>query len=128
MIEDIVGNPVPYGAYPDVGAYEWQGPATSVPWPAASGSAVELNAWPNPCNPQATFAFELAAQLPVSLCVFDARGCMVSELLCETLAAGRHAVRWSGRDAAGRPVASGIYLGRLTVAGNSAVKRLVVVR
>jgi len=42
--------------------------------------------------------------------------------------AGRHAMRWDGRNAAGQSVASGIYLGRLEVGDRHHIQRLVLVR
>jgi flagellar hook assembly protein FlgD len=50
-----------------------------------------------------------------------------------TLAAGRyapgtHEASWDGRDAAGRPVASGAYYGRLSAEGVTETRRLAIVR
>ena len=45
----------------------------------------------------------------VRLSVFDVQGRMVRRLLEGPLSAGRHDLAWDGRDAGGRPLASGIY-------------------
>ena len=53
---------------------------------------------PNPFNPQTTIAFDLARAQSVRLEVFDLRGRLVRRLQDGVLAAGRHEVRWDGRD------------------------------
>lgn len=83
---------------------------------------------PNPFNPATTIAFDLAAPSPVRLAVHDAAGRVVRRLLGETLPAGRHAVRWDGRDDRGRPLASGVYYCRLHAGGWRATGRLTLVR
>jgi hypothetical protein len=42
--------------------------------------------------------------------VHGLKGELVRVLADETLAAGEHAIPWEGRDARGRPLASGMYL------------------
>ncbi len=73
-----------------------------------------LQNYPNPFNPQTTIRFALPGTAEVSLEVFDLRGRKVRTLLKQPrVAVGEHAAVWDGRDDAGRPVASGIYLSRL---------------
>ncbi len=80
-----------------------------------------LNASPNPFNPTTEIAFRTAVAGPVRVTVHDAAGRLVRVLSEELRAAGSHAVRWDGRDAAGMPAASGVYLVR--VAGPRVVDR-----
>jgi len=68
---------------------------------------------PNPFNPRARVPFELARGGRALLTVHDPAGRLVRVLVDDALPAGRHAVEWDGRDAAGREVATGIYLMRL---------------
>jgi len=42
--------------------------------------------------------------------------------------AGYHTVRWNGKDAAGRPVASGIYLYHLRAGGYDRTRKMVLLR
>jgi len=68
---------------------------------------------PNPFNPRTVIAFELSHTQVPRLSIFDLRGREVRRLLDgRTLPAGRHQVAWDGRDAAGRALASGLYLYR----------------
>lgn len=87
--------------------------------------------YPNPFNPSTTIAFtvgEGAAAVPVRLDVYDVAGRLVARLVDRPLAPGAHRVVWNGRDARGRPVAAGVYLARLRIAGESFARKLVLVR
>ncbi len=69
---------------------------------------------PNPFNPRTVLSFDLERKADVTLRVFDVRGRLVQTVLDdEQLSAGRHSRVWNGTDAAGRPVAAGVYLYRL---------------
>ena len=109
-------RPQPAGSLPDLGALE--SPltgSTAVPETAPSG-LVFGGAYPNPFNPRTTFSFSLPAPGDVTLQVFQSSGRQVAEVLePQPLAAGDHSVPWVARDEAGQPLASGIYLARLSV-------------
>ena len=87
-----------------------------------------LGARPNPFNPQTTVAFDLARAGRVRLGIFDLRGRLVRNLMDDALPAGRHEVRWDGRDADGREAASGVYLCRLEADGVAPIEKLTLVR
>jgi hypothetical protein len=75
---------------------------------------------PNPFNPRTTIAFDLPRATEATLSVHDLRGRVVRTLVNGRLAAGRQLVEWDGRDAAGRPAASGVYLVRLAASDGQA--------
>lgn len=84
---------------------------------------------PNPFNPATEITFELTARGPVSLAIHDAAGRHVRTLLAgRPFAAGRHATRWDGRDAAGRAMPTGVYLARLQAAGGTDMARLTLMK
>lgn len=83
---------------------------------------------PNPFNPQVTLRFSLASDGPVELAVYDLRGGCVRTLASGSLAAGAHERIWDGRDAAGNPLASGVYVARLSSGRVTATQRLTLVR
>ena len=101
------------------------GISTGTPAPAAGTLA--LRAAPNPFNPSTTFAFAAVDAGPARLALYDARGQLVRVLLDEAVAAGPRHVRWDGTDGGGRPVAAGVYVARLDVAGRRAVSRVTLV-
>jgi N-acetylneuraminic acid mutarotase len=70
---------------------------------------------PNPFRGQTRLVFHLeaASSTPVRLAVYDVQGRLVRLLVESILAPGRHELVWDGLDAAGQPLASGVYLGHL---------------
>ena len=102
-------------------------PVTAVHEPAAvRPTGVHLGPnYPNPFNPHTSIPFTLAAADAVRLQVYDLRGRLVRTLWDGPLAAGPHRLDWDGRNAAGRPVASGVYLYRLEVGGQVHSRKLL---
>ena len=65
----------------------------------------------------------------VNLHVYDLNGRMIRRLLNEAaLSAGPHEEFWNGRDDAGRQVASGTYLYRLSAGDFTQTKRMTLVK
>lgn len=62
---------------------------------------------------------------PGTLRIAVIRGGQVRTLINTYAPAQEHEVSWDGRDAAGQPVAAGVYFARLAQAQNSASLRLV---
>jgi glucose/arabinose dehydrogenase len=83
---------------------------------------------PNPFNPSTVIHFESSQDARTRLSIHDVGGRLVRVLVDETLAAGSHRRRWDGRDAAGRAVASGVYVARIESNGETASRRLVLIR
>jgi uncharacterized membrane protein len=68
---------------------------------------------PNPFNPQTTIPVTLDRDASLTLEVIDVAGRRVKTLHQGPLGAGRHEFVWSGKDAYGRQVSSGVYYSRL---------------
>ena len=83
--------------------------------------------YPNPFNPSTIIPYELAAAAQVRLEVFNSVGQRVATLVDGEQPAGAYRVQWNGTDAAGRAVAAGVYLYRLTADGTSQTGRMVLV-
>ncbi|ARA91750.1 hypothetical protein AWN76_000260 [Rhodothermaceae bacterium RA] len=86
--------------------------------------------YPNPFNPTTTIAFELtrAEASPVSLVVYNLLGQEVRTLIQGALPAGTYTVEWDGRDNAGAPVSSGVYLYRLTQGDQMQTRSMVLMK
>ncbi len=69
--------------------------------------------YPNPFNPETAISYQLPAQSDVRLDIYNSLGQKVRTLEDRPKAAGRYILKWDGRDDAGQPVASGVYLYRL---------------
>ncbi len=83
---------------------------------------------PNPFNSQTVLAYFLPAAGPVRLDVFSLTGQRVAVLQHGLQQAGYHQLRWQGRDDAGHPLASGIYLYRLVTSEEILTRKLILLR
>jgi len=89
---------------------------------------------PNPFNPTTLLSYGLPQAAAVELDIYNMLGQRMVRLVDEAQSGGHHQMLWDGRDAAGRPVASGIYLYRLLVRPLSGgppqfqTRRMVLVR
>jgi hypothetical protein len=87
-----------------------------------------LDAAPNPFDAETLVRWRLALGTRVRVDVFDVAGRRVTTLLDGARSAGPGQVRWTGRDAAGAPVAAGVYFVRVRAAGETQARRVVLVR
>lgn len=85
------------------------------------------SAFPNPFNPVTTLRFETPEPVEVKIRIFNIRG-QVIWFMQKHMTPGQHDVRWNGRDEAGRPVSSGLYLMELRAGKFRAVQKLLLVQ
>ena len=72
--------------------------------------------YPNPFNPSTTFEFTLPQNSNATFVIYDILGRRVNGLLDGKLfEAGRHTLRWNGKNEAGIPVSSGLYIYRIDI-------------
>ena len=83
---------------------------------------------PNPFNSQTVLSYFLPTAGPAHLTVFTLTGQQVVVLHQGPQQAGYHRLRWNGRDDAGRPVASGVYLYRLVTDEMVLTRKLTLLR
>ncbi len=96
---------------------------------AMAHSFVQWQNYPNPFNPATTITFELPDRANVEVVIFDVTGRKVRTLLHERRGSGEHIINWDGRDDAGVPVSSGVYLCKLsTDKGYSETKKMTLVK
>jgi hypothetical protein len=105
-------------------------PGSSVgsPDPSAARATRLVGAWPNPFNPSTAIRFDLAADGPVRLRVYDLSGRRLRTLVDETRQAGHHELVWDGRDGSGRELPSGVYFLRMQADGKEEATRLVLLK
>jgi flagellar hook assembly protein FlgD len=94
---------------------------------AAPEASLEQNA-PNPFSPSTSVRFSIREPGRVLLTVYDIAGRLVATILDERRRAGEHSVDWDGRNADGESVAAGVYFCRLTHAGASESRAMVLLR
>jgi hypothetical protein len=84
--------------------------------------------YPNPFSTSTTIRYTLPKAADARLTVYDLLGRRVRTLVAETQAAGTYRAVWDGRDAAGGPAASGVYLYRLEAGDVAEARRLTLIR
>jgi len=84
--------------------------------------------WPNPFNPMTTVGYRLVEPGTMRLAVHDAAGRPVRVLYEGWQGVGEHTAVWDGRNAAGRPLASGVYFACLTVNGEMTEHKLTLLK
>jgi len=88
-----------------------------------------LGVVPNPFNPATTIRFQLPAASTINADVWSVDGARVRTLArSQTFPAGTNEVPWDGRDDAGRPVASGVYLVRVATPAEARVTRALLLK
>jgi hypothetical protein len=85
---------------------------------------------PNPFRQSTTIRFQLKERQKVSLAVYDVLGRRIETLVNQEMRPGRNLkVEWTGEDASGRSVASGVYFVRLqTASGTQDTRKVVLVK
>lgn len=89
---------------------------------------VLLQNYPNPFNPETNITFNAAHSEYVSLEVFNNLGEKVKTLLRSNIDAGRHNLKWNGKNAADVEMPSGVYLLKLTTRAFSDSKKMMLLR
>jgi hypothetical protein len=84
--------------------------------------------YPNPFNSSTVVRFAVPVPAEVDLVVYNLAGQRVAQLASGQRAAGTHTITWTGADAHGRQLASGVYLLRLESAVGAQVRRVTLLR
>lgn len=92
---------------------------------------VLLANYPNPFNPETWIPYQLSEAAEVTVTIHSADGKLVRTLELGQVPAGTYqnryrAAYWDGRNAAGEPVASGVYFYTLTAGDFSATRKMVI--
>jgi hypothetical protein len=87
------------------------------------------NNFPNPFNPQTTIPVSVPFASEIHLTIYNILGAEVRTLFAGPVDAGRYWFRWDGTGNNGNPVASGIYLVRMTTSrGLTFVRKMALIR
>jgi len=84
--------------------------------------------YPNPFNPVTTIEYALPRDAIVTLTIYDIRGQVVKTLVNQPQLAGYKSVRWSGTNAGGQSVSSGIYIYRIMAGSFTDTKKLMLLK
>lgn len=84
--------------------------------------------YPNPFNPETAFSFSLGEEEKVNLEIYNIKGQRVKSLINEVLPMGKYEQIWNGFDENGSRVASGVYLGRLSIGNKCYNRKLLLLK
>jgi len=87
-----------------------------------------LTAFPNPFNPSTNIRFQLKESAPVKIEIFNIKGQLIRMFEESHVNPGYHQISWDGRDANGRPAASGVYFYRMSSGQYVSSKRMVLAK
>jgi len=109
---------------------ETQIAATGVSDDGAAGPppVLALSISPNPFNATASIEYFMPAAGRLRMEIYDARGALVRTLADGAAPAGSGRIAWNGRSDGGRPVASGLYLCRMTALGDARTEKILLIR
>ncbi len=110
----------------EAGVYVFQVASTAVD--VERPSLAQLQAAPNPFNPQLEIRWALPAPATVRVAIHDARGRLVRDLDLGARPAGTGSATWNGTDNSGRACASGTYVLRLHAGAETVSRTVTLVR
>ncbi|NQV37084.1 MAG: T9SS type A sorting domain-containing protein, partial [Candidatus Marinimicrobia bacterium] len=84
--------------------------------------------YPNPFNPETTIRFSIPTMEKIHLAVYDIQGRLVKTLVDENIPSGNHSVKWSGTNAKGHPVASGMYIYKLKTKDSVFLNKMMLLK
>jgi hypothetical protein len=102
--------------------------ASAVEDEGVGSSAADGRSHPNPTEGITSIRYDLQAPGDVSFSIYDIAGRLLRRLNAGAANTGPHEVIWDGLDDSGKPVASGVYLARITTSKGSTTARVVVAR
>jgi hypothetical protein len=89
--------------------------------------ALEQN-YPNPFNPSTTISYSLPERMRVRIAIYNPEGKLVKLLADGIMSGGLKTVGWNGTDAAGTPVASGVYFYQLKAGAKTFTRKMMLLK
>jgi len=121
----------PDGSRNDIGAF-WLGytPVSETPAEVLPKEFELSQNYPNPFNATTRITYQLVNPLPsrVILEIYNLHGQVVSRLVDDCQTAGIHELLWDGKTKEGKSVSSGVYIYTLSVDGNSASSKMLLLK
>jgi hypothetical protein len=94
--------------------------------PAGSGLGVLLS--PNPSRESAAIELVMPAPGDLRLEIYDTRGRLVRTLIDGQMTSGPVRLEWNGQDDSGRRTSPGVYVCRVSVAGQEDTRKMVLIK
>lgn len=84
--------------------------------------------YPNPFNPSTNITFDLPVTEHVNIAVYNILGQKVRVLASKKFTAGKHTLRWDGKDDHGKAMSSGVYFLKFHSDSYSATQKMVLMK
>lgn len=84
--------------------------------------------YPNPFNPSTKIAYQIPEQAHVTIKIYDIVGQEVRTLVDRNESAGLKEVIFDGKDAIGRPLASGLYFYKIVAGSHVSTKKMILIK
>ena len=86
--------------------------------------------YPNPFNPTTSIVFSIKEDNDYTeIEVYNVKGQKVKQLAAQSFSAGEHSIVWNGKDSNDKPVASGVYMYKMSVNGKTInIKKMLMVK
>ncbi len=84
--------------------------------------------YPNPFNPETTISFSLAMKTDVTLDIYNLKGQKIRTLQSGILPKGNHSLIWDGRDDKDTTVSSGVYIYKMSSAGYTQTRKMILMK
>lgn len=84
--------------------------------------------FPNPFNPETIIQYELPENSYVTIIIYNILGQKIVTLYEGEKLAGRHTIKWDGKNSSGNPVPSGLYLYKIITDSFVSVKKMSLIR
>lgn len=121
VVSDAVNGPTTIPVILDV--------VTGVDLTGISNAVESISVTPNPFNPSTTLRFTVLEAMRVDVAVYSVDGKQVRTLARDRfVGAGEQTLRWNGCNEQGQPVASGVYLIRVSTPRGNRVTRAVLLK
>jgi len=84
--------------------------------------------YPNPFNPQTKIDFAVPKSAEVHLAIYNLKGELIRTLHAGQFSPGRYTAVWDGRNHAGEPASSGVYIYKIRIGEWQATKKLTLIK
>jgi hypothetical protein len=88
-----------------------------------------LTNYPNPFNPETSISYWVDNESSkTELIIYNVKGQKVTKLVDEIQKAGKHVVKWNGKDAGNKSLSSGVYFCRHKSGGRTETKKILLLK
>lgn len=96
--------------------------------PAPRPTALSLDNYPNPFNPETIIKYAVPSDGVVQLTIYNALGQSVRTLVNDHQRTGEYAVVWNATNNTGQLVADGLYFYRITTPSGDMIKKMLLLK